>query len=57
MIEYTGILLLYVALILIAVFGIAYIMHTLVKAVTETIRERETNGKKEERKGKNAADH
>lgn len=59
MIEYTGILLMYVALITVAVFGACYIVHTLVKAVADTIRERETNVKEEKRKGKgkNTADH
>ena len=58
MIEYTGILLMYVALITVAIFGACYIVNTLVKAVADTIRERETNVKEEKRKGKgkNTAD-
>lgn len=59
MIEYTGILLMYVALITVAIIGACYIVNTLVKAVADTIRERETNVKEEKRKGKgkNTADH
>lgn len=58
MIKYTGILVLYVALILIVVFGAAYIVSCIVRAIGDTIRERETNGEEErEGKGKETANH
>lgn len=58
MIKYTGILALYVALILIVVFGAAYIVSCIVRVIGDTFREREANGKEErEGKGKETANH
>lgn len=58
MIKYTGILVLYAALLVIAITGTFYILHTIGAAIRSVIHERKYNEKeKGKREGKETADH